>query len=559
MSTRHADRMDTNPKRKRGKRRIPSISSIPSLALRVGVTLAALVAGLPALTAGGESAGPTVIPQPVKMEVGEGAFTFNAETTIRVTPTTRSEGECFASLLARPTGWKLAVVEGSTRDETKNCVELRTAGDKGHFGLEGYELTVQPDRILAEAATPTGVFYAIQTLRQLLPAAVECECLTTGVDWTVPCVRVEDKPRYEWRGLMLDPGHNFLTKEFTKRYLDAMALYKMNRLHWHLTDMGWAIEIKEYPELTNVDKWPAVAPRWRRAYGKCTHGFYTQDDVRELVAYAAERRVTIVPEIELPAHASAALACYPELRCPNATNRKDPVDSYFDYPNNYCAGNEKTFEFLEDVLSEVMELFPSPLVHIGGDERIKGVWSKCPRCQARIQAEGLAGEDELQSYFVKRIERFVVSKGRRIIGWTEIVEGGLAPDAAVQSWLDPKHAVAAANAGHDVVMSTNKSCYLNYRGLGLETCYAFEPTPTELSPEKAKHILGVEPCLWGFSQHRHDELVFPRLCAFAEVGWSPKDARDWPGFKARLSAHGRRLDEIGINYHRDPAVWQDTK
>jgi len=495
-----------------------------------------LVVGLIRLGAGAEIAPPAVIPQPVKMEVGQGTFTFNAATTIRVAPATRREGEYLAGLLARPTGWELAVVDASGQNETKNCVELRTAADKKHLGPEGYELTVRPDRILAEAATPTGVFYAIQTLRQLLPAAVECECLTTGVDWTVPCVRVEDKPRYQWRGLMLDPGHNFLSKEFTKRYLDAMALYKMNRLHWHLTDMGWAIEIEKYPELTDVDKWPAVAPRWRRAYGKCTHGFYTRDDVRELVAYAAERHVTIVPEIELPAHASAALACYPELRCPNAKNRKDPVHSYFDYPNNYCAGNEKTFEFLEDVLSEVMELFPSPIIHIGGDERIKGVWSKCPRCQARIKAEGLAGEDELQSYFVKRIERFVVSKGRRIIGWTEIVEGGLAPGATVQSWLDPQHAVAAANAGHDVVMSTNKHCYLNYPGLTLKQCYAFEPTPSELSPEAARHILGVEPCLWGFPQHRHDELVFPRLCAFAEVGWSPKDARDWVGLEATEAA-----------------------
>ena len=549
MSTPHADRIDTNPKRTRGKQRIPS------LALRVCVALATLVAGLPTLVAGAESTPPTVIPQPEKMEVREGAFTFGPRTTIVVTADTHREGEYLARLLAPATGWDLTVRESSPSSDAANCVVLRIVSNKDSLGPEGYELRIVKDRVLVEAATATGVFYACQTLSQLLPAAVESECVTTGVDWTVPCVEVEDKPRYRWRGLMLDPGHNFLTKELTKRYIDVMALYKMNRMHWHLTDMGWAIEIKKYPELTNVEKWPAVAPRWRRAYGKCTHGFYTQDDVREIVAYAAERHVTIVPEIELPAHSSAALACYPELRCPNATNRKDPVDSYFDYPNNYCAGNEKTFEFLEDVLSEVMDLFPSPLVHIGGDERIKGPWKKCPLCQARMKAEGLENEDELQSYFVKRIERFVVEKGRRIIGWTEIVEGGLAPDATVQSWLDPHHAVTAANAGHDVVMSTNKSCYLNYRGLGIEKCYAFEPTPPGLSADAARHILGVEPCLWGFPQHRHDELVFPRLCAFAEVGWSPKNARDWAGFRGRLGAQGRRLDELGINYHRDPAIW----
>ncbi len=555
---RHLECGESSPlfvsRRCRKRRQVAALqkSSLPSLAIRV---CGALVAGMATLVAGAPTPRPTVIPRPAVMELGDGAFTFGPNTTIRATADVRREAQYLADLLAAPTGWELPVVESPSPGEGANGVVLRTAEGKDHLGPEGYELTVEPDRVLAEAATPAGLFYAVQTLRQLLPAAVESACRTTGVEWTVPCVHVEDRPRYRWRGLMLDPGHNFLTVEFTKRYIDTMALYKLNRLHWHLTDMGWAIEIKKYPELTNVEKWPAVAPRWRRVYGKCTHGFYTQDEVRDLVAYAADRHVTIVPEIELPAHASAALACYPELRCPTATNRKDPVDSYFDYPNNYCAGSEKTFEFLEDVFSEVIELFPSPLVHIGGDERIKGVWSKCPRCQARMKAEGLASEEELQSYFVKRIERFVVGKGRRIIGWTEIVEGGLAPDATVQSWLDAKHAVAAANAGHDVVMSTNKNCYLNYRGLALETCYAFEPTPPELSPEKARHVLGLEPCLWGFPQHRHDELVFPRLCAFAEVGWSAKDARDWPGFLQRLKAHGRRLDEIGIDYHRDPAVW----
>jgi len=516
----------------------------------------ALVSGWSAPSAAAEAPAVTVIPHPANLELRDGAFTVTPTTTIGASGAARDAGEYLAEMLRTPTGFDLAVRDPSPGDAPAGRIVLQVVPDRSDLGPEGYELTVLEDRVAVEAAAAAGAFYAVQTLRQLLPAAVESTCRTTGVSWTVPCVHVVDKPRYAWRGVMLDPGHNFLSKEYTKRYIDTMACYKMNRLHWHLTDMGWAVEIKKYPELTNVARWPAVAPRWRRVYGKCTQGFYTQDDVREIVAYAARRHVTIVPEIEMPAHSSAALACYPELRCPNAKNRKDPVDSYFDYPNNYCAGNEKTFEFLEDVLSEVMELFPSPLIHIGGDERMKGVWKQCPLCQARLKAEGLAGEDELQSYFVKRMEKFVVSKGRRIIGWTEIVEGGLAPEATVQSWLDPKHAVAAARAGHDVVMSTNQSCYLNYLGLSLEKCYAFEPTPPELTPDEARHILGVEPCLWGFPQHRHDELLFPRLCAFAEVGWSPKDARDWEDFRARLAPHGRRLDEIGINYRRDPAVWK---
>ncbi len=521
--------------------------------MKVARTLVALavVAGGLGLADGAEAPKLSVIPQPEKVEVGEGGFVIGAETAIVVDGDARGEGEYLAEFLGTPTGFDFGVRESLGSESSTNCIILRTVSDKGHLGAEGYELTVTPDRVVAEAQTAAGLFYACQTLRQLLPAAVESECLVGGVVWTVPCVKIEDKPRYSWRGLMLDPGHNFLTKEFTKRYIDAMCCYKMNRLHWHLTDMGWAIEIKKYPELTKIENWPPIAPRWRRAYGKCTQGFYTQEDVREIVAYAARRHVTIVPEIELPGHSSAAVACYPELLCPNWKSPVAKIDSYFHYPFNYCAGNEMTFEFLEGVLSEVIDLFPSPYIHIGGDERVRGAWKACPKCQARIKAEGLKNEDELQSYFVKRIDRFVRDKGRRIIGWTEIMEGGLAPGATLQSWLDAKHGVEAANEGHDVVMSTNQNCYLNYRGLSLEKAYSFEPTPPGLSAEAAKHILGLEPCLWGFPQHRHDELVFPRLCAFAEVGWSTKESRDWGGFKKRLSPHGRRLDEMGIDYRRE--------
>ena len=497
----------------------------------------------------------TVIPRPEKMELRAGDFAFGPQTTLAAGAGTRGVADYLAGLLKTPTGWTLAVRDAAPASGAANCVVLRIVTGKTHLGPEGYELTVSKDRVVAEAATEAGVFYAVQTLRQLLPAAVESECLTTGVVWTVPCLRITDKPRYGWRGLMLDPGHNFLTKELTKRYIDAMACYKMNRLHWHLVDMGWAIEIKKYPELTNLKKRVPITNGWRGTYGKCTHGFYTQDEVREIVAYAARRHVTIVPEIEMPSHAAGALACYPELACPNWSDKIENPPHYSSYRCIFCAGNEKAFTFLEDVLTEVLGLFPSPWVHIGGDECDKSHWKKCPHCQARMKAEGLKNEHELQSYFVKRIEKFLVGKGRRLVGWTEIIEGGLAPEATVQSWLDPKVAVTAAEGGHDVIMSTNGDCYLNYLNLSLERCYAFEPTPPGLTPKAAEHILGLEPCLWGFPQHRHDELVFPRLCAFAEVGWSAKDARDWSSFTKRLKSHGRRLDEIGINYHRDPAVW----
>jgi hexosaminidase len=497
----------------------------------------------------------TIIPRPETMELRDGDFTFGPKTVLVTDAGSRRVADYLAGLLKTPTGWELAVRDASSAGKPADCVVLRVVSGKASLGEEGYEMTVLKDCVLIEGATEAGVFYGVQTLRQLLPDAVESECLTTNVVWTVPCTHIVDKPRYRWRGVMLDPGHNFLTKEVTKRYIDAMACYKMNRLHWHLTDMGWAIEIKKYPELTNLKNRTPITNRWRKSYGKCTHGFYTQDEVRELVAYAAQRHVTIVPEIEMPGHAAGALACYPELACPNWPKNIENAVTYSSYPCVFCAGNERVFTFLEDVLTEVMGLFPSPWIHIGGDECSKTHWKTCPLCQARIKAEGLKNEQELQSYFVKRMEKFLVGKGRRLVGWTEIVEGGLAPQATVQSWLDPKHAKAAVEAGHDVIMSTHGNCYLNYARLSLEKSYSFEPTLPDLSPQSAAHILGVEPCLWGFPQHRHDELLFPRLCAFAEVGWSAKDVRDWDDFVKRLKPHGRRLDEIGINYNRDPAVW----
>ena len=497
---------------------------------------------------------PPIIPRPEKIERGEGVFALNGKTTIVAQRGTVNEGRFLAEMLRIPTGFALEVRDSAPSGELSNCIVLQIDPNRGDRGIEGYVLTVRPESVTIEAPNATGVFYGVQSLRQLLPSAVESRNPTVGVAWTVPCVRIEDKPRFSWRGVMLDPGHNFLSKEYTKRCIDAMALYKMNRLHWHLTDMGWAIEITKYPELTNLANRRPITNRWRKAYGKCTHGFYTQDDVREIVAYAAARHVMIVPEIELPGHSTAALTAYPELACPTWPEKIENAHSYSSYPCVYCAGNEKSFAFLEDVLTEVMELFPSPIIHIGGDECIKSYWKKCPHCQARMKAEGLNSEDELQSYFIKRMERFLNEKGRRMMGWTEIVKGGLAPGAMLQSWLDPNVAVMAANNGHDVIMSTHGNCYLNYLGLSLEKCYSFEPTPAELTGEAAKHILGVEPCLWGFPQHRHDELIFPRVCAFAEVGWSPQESRDWAGFTARLKLHGRRLDELGIDYCRDGTI-----
>lgn len=524
-----------------------------SLAFFVGSSLVA---------SGAESKGPAIIPRPERMELGEGSFSLGPQTAIVVEPGTRRVGEYLAQLLKTPTGFALPIREMSPGETPSDAVVLRIASGKEKLGPEGYELTVLADRgVLVEAAAEAGAFYGVQTLRQLLPAAVESECLTVGVEWSVPCVKIEDKPRYGWRGVMLNPGFNFLDKEFVKRHIDAMACYKMNRLHLHLADAGWALEIKKYPKLTDLTTRRPVTERWRKVYGKCKFGFYTQDEMRELIAYAAARHIVIVPEIEVPGHATGALGAHPELACPTWPEKIEKATSYMSYPCVFCAGNEKAFAFLEDVFAEVIELFPSPWVHIGADEVRKDHWSKCPLCQKRMKEEGLKNVDELQSYFVKRIAAFISGKGRQVIGWTEILDGGLPPGVTVQAWLAPNHkkypeaAASTAKLGHNVIMSTHSHCYLNYLGLSLEKCYGFEPTPPGLTADEAKRILGVEPCLWGFPQHRTDGLVYPRLCAFAEIGWSTKDARNWSDFVERLKPHGRRLDEIGINYQRDPAVW----
>ena len=311
----------------------------------------------------------------------------------------------------------------------------------------------------------------MQTLRQLLPPQIYSREAVKDVVWKVPSVKIKDFPRFGWRGLMLDSGHDFQTLPFVYKFIDAMAMHKLNVLHWHLTDLGtWSIEIKKYPKLVDAStRGRGVKP-----------GYYTQEQIRQVVKYAAERHITVVPEIEMPGHSVAALLAYPELNCPLKGGQVW----------QYCAGNEKTFEFLENVLSEVIELFPSKFIHIGGDECPKDRWNQCPLCQARMKAEHLKNENELQSYFVKRIEKFLDGKGRRLIGWDEILEGGLAPKASVMSWRGMGGGIAAAKSGHDVVMAPTSHLYFDYPQTTVETVYSFEPIPKELTAEQARHVLG---------------------------------------------------------------------
>jgi len=390
------------------------------------------------------------------------------------------------------------------------------------LGDEGYELQVTPTLITVCAPTPAGLFYGSQTVQQLLAGG------------RVPAMRVADRPRFRWRGLMLDEARHFFGKEFVKRTIDLLAQHKLNIFHWHLCDdQGWRIEIRSRPQLTEVGA-------WRTEEGQRYDGFYTQADIREIVAYAQSRFVTVVPEIEMPGHAMAALAAYPEFSC--AGGPFDVATQWGIFEDVFCAGNDATFAFLGDVLGEVLELFPSKFIHVGGDECPKTRWKSCPTCQRRIRDERLSNEDELQSYFIRRIEKFLNSRSRRLIGWDEILEGGLAPNAAVMSWRGMTSAVAAASNGHDVVASPTSHCYLDYsyEKISIEKAHSFDPIPAELTGEQREHILGLQGNMWTertLTTADVERQIWPRLCALAEVAWSPREPRDFAEFFARLAAH----------------------
>ena len=490
-----------------------------------------------------------VIPAPMRLEKKEGSFCLDSKTKIFADKAVMNEARYLTEVLAPAFGVELTVEEFSPGMKAENAILLNQDVSLKDLGDEGYRLEVEKDRIRVLAGKAAGIFYACQTIRQLLPVEIFSSSRVSGVTWSIPCVSIEDKPRYEWRGELFDCCRHFFPKETVKRAIDLLALHKMNRLHWHLTeDQGWRLEIKKYPKLTEVGAWRIGNDKSR--YG----GFYTQDDVREIVAYAASRHIIVVPEIEMPGHSSAALASYPELGCTGGPYQV--ANSWGVFPDVYCAGNDRTFEIIQDVLDEVMTLFPSAYIHIGGDECPKERWKNCPKCQARIRNENLKDENELQSYFIKRIDRYLTQKGRRLIGWDEILEGGLAPNAIVQSWRGVKGGIEAANQNHDVIMSPTSHCYLDYAyaAISLEKSYSFEPVPEGLAPEKASLIKGLEGNIWTEhvpDQDRLDFQVYPRLSALAEVAWSPRETRSWKDFESRMLTHNKRFEKLGVKYGFD--------
>jgi hexosaminidase len=492
---------------------------------------------------------PSIVPWPASIDQGTGYFAVTTATTLG---TPYAELDPLAAYAAEALGVRVRTGMGAPQ------IELVLDG-AASGNAEGYRLTVTPERIEVAAPEPAGVFYGLQSLRQLVP--------DNGALRTVPALTIRDAPRFEYRGLHLDVGRHMFPVEFIKRYIDLMALYKINTFHWHLTeDQGWRIEIEQYPRLTEVGGCRAetiVEQNFDPYIGDGTPycGYYTQEQVREVVEHAARRFVLVIPEIEMPGHSLAALTAYPELACTEGPFEVGTRWGIFE--DIYCP-KEETFTFLENVLTEVMALFPGPYIHIGGDEAPKARWEESEVAQAVIEREGLADEHELQSWFVQRIERFLASHDRWLIGWDEILEGGLAPNATVMSWRGTEGGIAAARQGHDVIMTPTSHMYFDYyQGdsltepfaiggfLPLEKVYAFEPVPDVLTPEEARHVLGAQANVWTEYMKTSDYveyMVYPRLLALSEVVWSPKRSRNWESFVARLPRQLALLDRLGVNY-----------
>ncbi len=485
-----------------------------------------------------------IIPKPKSLVVNEGTFQLNALTKIFYKKNAKSIAEYLSEIIQPSTGFDVIVKEwdGKVND---NSIIISISNSESDFGPEGYTLIVNKYNVMIEAKELNGLFYGVQTLRQLLPTNIESTTKVENIDWIIPCVVILDKPEFVWRGLNLDCCRHFMSKEFVKRYIDLLAYHKFNTLHWHLTeDQAWRIEIKKYPELTKKGAF--------RTYddGSVYGGFYTQEDIKEVVEYAQNRFITVVPEIEMPGHSTAAISCYPEISC---TGGPFEVGTFWGiYYDVYCAGNEKTFQFLENVISEVVDLFPGKYIHIGGDEAPKNRWKDCSKCQQRIKDENLKDEHELQSYFVKRMEKFINSKGKQIIGWDEILEGGLAPEATVQSWRGLQGAIDAAKQGHDVIVSPTSHCYFDYPVdiTDMQKVYSFDPVPPELTEDERKHVLGSEGNMWTeyAPQELIDDRLFPRLLALSEVVWTYPADRNFEEFRKRVQNHYDRLDVLGVNY-----------
>ncbi len=509
-----------------------------------------------------------IIPKPAYLALERGSFAFDKNTSVIADITNREIVQLLNHKFELAAGFNLKITQ-KRENHSSNLLELVLSKE---YPQDGYELRITESKISITASDYGGFLYGVQTLIQLLPEEIESKSIQTNIDWRVPSVVIKDEPRFKWRGLMLDVSRHFYGKAYIKKVIDGLSMHKMNVLHLHLVDdQGWRIEIKKYPRLTEVGAWRVdqehlawngrepVTANMKGTYG----GFLSQEDLKEIVQYAADHNVEVIPEIEMPAHVSSAIASYPFLSC-NENQIGVPSGGVWPITDIYCAGKESTFEFLEDVLTEVMDIFPSKYIHIGGDEATKTNWKKCEHCLRRMEEEGLHDAEELQSYFVKRIEKFINANDKKLVGWDEILEGGLAPDATVMSWRGVKGGFEASEQGHDVVMTPGTHCYFDhYQGpqnqeplaIGgytpLSKVYQFDPVIDSMTTEQANHVLGGQANLWSeyITTEEHSEyMIFPRLAALSETVWSPKELRDWDDFSSRLPALFKRYEYRGINY-----------
>ncbi|MBL7726146.1 MAG: family 20 glycosylhydrolase [Dinghuibacter sp.] len=503
-----------------------------------------------------------IIPQPVQLHLRQEKFPLSAQTKIVAAKAYRREARYLAAALKTKYGFSPAITGKKPAGKYILLDRVTTMKEP-----EGYSLNSSSNEVVILGVDAAGVFRGIQTLLQVIHKE------TAGV-YSIPGMVVLDYPRFSYRGMHLDVARHFFPVSFIKKYIDYLATYKYNTFHWHLTeDQGWRIEIKKYPALTMYGAWRkgTIIGRYPGTGNTNTEhgGFYTQEEIKDVVAYAAERHITIIPEIEMPGHSSAALASYPKLGCTGGPYKVQETWGVFE--EVFCAGNDETFTFLQDVLDEVIQLFPSKLVHIGGDECPKESWKKCAKCQARIKNEGLKDEHELQSYFIRRIEKYLNARGRNIIGWDEILEGGLAPNAAVMSWRGEEGGIEAAKQKHNVVMTPGSHCYFDHTQSRMEDSvtiggyttvdkvYSYDPVPKELGAEFAPYILGAQGNVWTEymnNPRKVEYMIFPRMLALSEVLWTPKDKKDWPNFENRMVQHFDWLNKAGINYSK---AWYDLQ
>lgn len=511
-----------------------------------------------------------VIPRPAVLTPAPGQFTLTPRSAVYADPAFAAVARRFTADIVAAAGFELprATTFAAARIRLRRVVGPDTLA----LGAEGYSLDISPTTVTIRAAHAAGAFYALETFKQLLPPAIYRSAPAGLAVWSAPAVHIEDAPRFSWRGSHLDVARHFMPKEFVRKYIDLLARHKMNRFHWHLTeDQGWRIEIRKYPRLTEVGSCRAqtlvgphqMDPAKRVFDGKRHCGFYSQDDIREIVSYAAARFVTIVPEIEMPGHVQAAIAAYPWLGVrPDTTVDVMEVWHTSEFILN---PSDSTVAFMQDVLREVMALFPGPFIHVGGDEAVNTQWKASPMIQARIRQLGLKDEHELQSWFIRQMDAFLTRHGRRLVGWDEILEGGLAENATVMSWRGMDGGIAASRSGHDVIMAPGSHTYFDHYQsterstepyaicchLPIDTVYAFEPVPPSLTPAEATHILGAQAQLWSEyieTPKQMEYMAYPRLSALAEVVWSRKERRDFADFMRRLPAHLLRLDALDVRY-----------